>query len=499
MGNQCNMSVHSSDELSVDRSVIPDERLLFAPGPLTVPSGSKAAGRGTAQDTAVDSADTASFTVPRFPPAAAGSASASASGGASAAAGDATAEDDPSSPVPVPPPANEVPAKAGGKVADEPTESSGSYANPSAISTLVGDGICAICLEPLKGRAQTIALCGHIFHRGCINSYGGSSCPSCRCPIDMPATVEDTAAANPGLRGLQPGTVVELFGLTTAQQYNGQTATILACDESRDRYTVRLVDGGVNVVRHQNVRLAPVSGPANVVATEGRRSTSPGRRIGSPPNASGHTLTVNEFIARAKRGRESGVEMTKRELMAYARYLGIDPEVDDDLLWIAEEALLAPVPAEWSEHLDSCDRVFYYNARVRTSSWTHPLEQAHRDTYKNLLGCRNINLSDAERAVERESLRRRCEEAEREAREELLAWSEHADEHGRKFFYKRCQRRSSWTEPMPALHHMIFLSQQVRREVYHIDRPRQPRQTAAAQTQADASAGADEVDTQRSL
>jgi len=47
-------------------------------------------------------------------------------------------------------------------------------------------------------------------------------------------------------------------------------------------------------------------------------------------------LTVNEFIGRKKRPRP-----TEPEFIAYARYLGIDPVLDTDLLWVAEEALWA--------------------------------------------------------------------------------------------------------------------------------------------------------------
>ncbi len=38
------------------------------------------------------------------------------------------------------------------------------------------------------------------------------------------------------------------------------------------------------------------------------------------------------------------------EIIAYAQYLGMDPEQDEDLLWIAHLALTAPLPAGWTEH-----------------------------------------------------------------------------------------------------------------------------------------------------
>ena len=69
----------------------------------------------------------------------------------------------------------------------------------------------------------------------------------------------------------------------------------------------------------------------------------------------------------------------------YARYLGIDPAVDHDLMWIAEEALEAPLPSEWTEHFDSSDRVYYYNETTKGTSLTHPLENLYRDAYKTIV------------------------------------------------------------------------------------------------------------------
>lgn len=61
----------------------------------------------------------------------------------------------------------------------------GSYLPPSSLRRLLGDQECAICFEPLLAQALTIGLCGHIFHRGCLNRAGGVACPSCRRPVDI--------------------------------------------------------------------------------------------------------------------------------------------------------------------------------------------------------------------------------------------------------------------------------------------------------------------------
>ena len=41
---------------------------------------------------------------------------------------------------------------------------------------------------------------------------------------------------------------------------------------------------------------------------------------------------------------------TAKEIQEYAQFLGLNPATDEEFLWIAEEALCAPLPAGWSEH-----------------------------------------------------------------------------------------------------------------------------------------------------
>jgi len=163
-------------------------------------------------------------------------------------------------------------------------------------------------------------------------------------------------------------------------------------------------------------------------------------------------LTVNEFIGRKKRPRP-----TEPEFIAYARYLGIDTVQDVDLLWVAEEALFAPLPEDWTEHFDSDGRVFYYNMQMRRSSWLHPLEQLHRDLYTEISRFRRASLSAEEKTTGLATWRRRCEQAEFDSQEELEAWTQHVDEEGKTFFFNRQERRSAWTDPRCFRCHVLRL------------------------------------------
>mmetsp|Transcript_107589 Transcript_107589/g.302934 ORF Transcript_107589/g.302934 Transcript_107589/m.302934 type:complete len:413 (+) Transcript_107589:49-1287(+) len=200
---------------------------------------------------------------------------------------------------------------------------------------------------------------------------------------------------------------------------------------------------------------APADDPAPKETQSATKSTT--SSTGKTSSGTKGALTVNEFVARTKRCREKGLEPTKPELIAYARYLGIDPIIDADLMWIVDEALVAPLPAEWTEHHDSSDRVFYHHYQSHSSSWTHPLEQLHRDTYKAIVNFRTKDLTKEEQLAELERLRRKCDDAERDAHRELQAWEEHVDEDNKKFYYNREKQCSAWTDPRPARCHELYL------------------------------------------
>lgn len=52
------------------------------------------------------------------------------------------------------------------------------------------------------------------------------------------------------------GAVVQLVGLKTAMQYNGQTAEVISVDRNRGRYEIQMNDGSVKTIRSENVRPA---------------------------------------------------------------------------------------------------------------------------------------------------------------------------------------------------------------------------------------------------
>eukprot|EP00929_Paragymnodinium_shiwhaense_P078028 TRINITY_DN4034_c0_g2_i1.p1 TRINITY_DN4034_c0_g2~~TRINITY_DN4034_c0_g2_i1.p1 ORF type:complete len:501 (-),score=124.34 TRINITY_DN4034_c0_g2_i1:84-1586(-) len=226
--------------------------------------------------------------------------------------------------------------------------------------------------------------------------------------------------------------------------------------------------------------LGPMATNAAPVAAGGGIAPGGAAKASSGPS-------VNDFITKTKTQFISkGLKPSGPELIAYARYLGIDPVADHDLLWIATEALEAPLPSEWTEHFDSNDRVFYYNATTKVSSWTHPLEHDYRETYETIVNFRNSNVSPVERGEQLHRMQLECEQMERDVHREVGSWTEHTDEHGHRFYYNAQARQSTWQDPRPAKCHILYLRMKMIRVLESSMRSTGGAAQAAAQAQAHA-------------
>jgi len=160
----------------------------------------------------------------------------------------------------------------------------GSYLAPSDVKRLVGDEACAICLEPLHAQAQTIALCGHVFHRSCLNRYGDILCPQCRQPIDeLNGTKWGSFAV---------GSLVTICGLQRLVELNGTRCRVVDIQEATHRLEVRTIEGGrlgqLYRVRPENVTLTEASNlPGNATTPSGNTIPSTNSDHRSPHGLSG--------------------------------------------------------------------------------------------------------------------------------------------------------------------------------------------------------------------
>ncbi|XP_062872390.1 centrosomal protein of 164 kDa-like isoform X2 [Trichomycterus rosablanca] len=75
---------------------------------------------------------------------------------------------------------------------------------------------------------------------------------------------------------------------------------------------------------------------------------------------------------------DEGYIPSEQEIHEYAREIGIDPAREPELLWLAREGIVAPLPAEWKPCQDVTGDVYYFNFSTGQSTWDHPCDEQYR-------------------------------------------------------------------------------------------------------------------------
>uniref|UniRef100_A0A1A8HL23 Centrosomal protein of 164 kDa n=2 Tax=Nothobranchius korthausae TaxID=1143690 RepID=A0A1A8HL23_9TELE len=66
------------------------------------------------------------------------------------------------------------------------------------------------------------------------------------------------------------------------------------------------------------------------------------------------------------------------EIHEYAREIGIDPNNEPELLWLARQGIVAPLPQEWKPCQDVTGDIYYFNFSTGQSIWDHPCDEHYR-------------------------------------------------------------------------------------------------------------------------
>ncbi|XP_066572512.1 centrosomal protein of 164 kDa [Amia ocellicauda] len=69
---------------------------------------------------------------------------------------------------------------------------------------------------------------------------------------------------------------------------------------------------------------------------------------------------------------------TEQEIQEYAREIGIDPDKEPELMWLAREGIVAPLPSDWKPCQDVTGEVYYFNFSTGQSTWDHPCDEQYR-------------------------------------------------------------------------------------------------------------------------
>ncbi|KAK2912763.1 centrosomal protein of 164 kDa-like isoform X2 [Channa argus] len=69
---------------------------------------------------------------------------------------------------------------------------------------------------------------------------------------------------------------------------------------------------------------------------------------------------------------------SEQEVQEYARQIGIDPDNEPELLWLAREGIVVPLPPEWKPCQDVTGEIYYFNFSTGQSVWDHPCDEHYR-------------------------------------------------------------------------------------------------------------------------
>jgi hypothetical protein len=139
--------------------------------------------------------------------------------------------------------------------------------------------------------------------------------------------------------------------------------------------------------------LAAVAPPAGAPPAQRPRRNSAVRGTPAPPDETAAPDNADADAAPAPEAASPFVAQhnavvstapTAEEIAEYAVFLGMHPEDDKDLHYIAEWALTAPLPAGWSEHSDASGNEYYFNARTGVSTFSHPLDELYRNYWRTM-------------------------------------------------------------------------------------------------------------------
>ncbi|XP_048258374.1 centrosomal protein of 164 kDa-like isoform X2 [Haliotis rufescens] len=75
---------------------------------------------------------------------------------------------------------------------------------------------------------------------------------------------------------------------------------------------------------------------------------------------------------------DENYEPTEPEVYEYAQIIGLDPNVEPHLMWIAKEGINAPLPENWKPCQDPEQNIYYFNFATGESIWDHPCDEFYR-------------------------------------------------------------------------------------------------------------------------
>ncbi|NXI48735.1 CE164 protein, partial [Chloroceryle aenea] len=91
----------------------------------------------------------------------------------------------------------------------------------------------------------------------------------------------------------------------------------------------------------------------------------------------GNMLCIGDQIVLVEDSDDTYIP-SEKEIKDYAREIGIDPEKEPELIWLAKEGIVAPLPTNWKPCQDITGDIYYFNFATGQSSWDHPCDERYK-------------------------------------------------------------------------------------------------------------------------
>uniref|UniRef100_A0A8D0GLQ0 Centrosomal protein of 164 kDa n=1 Tax=Sphenodon punctatus TaxID=8508 RepID=A0A8D0GLQ0_SPHPU len=115
---------------------------------------------------------------------------------------------------------------------------------------------------------------------------------------------------------------------------------------------------------------------------------------------------------------------SEQEIHEFAREIGIDPESEPELMWLAREGIVAPLPAEWKPCQDITGDIYYFNFSNGQSTWDHPCDERYRQLVaqeREKLGAHGGGLKKKEKKKRKEKKEKK-DKKERDPLKRMAEW-----------------------------------------------------------------------------
>ncbi|XP_077903194.1 centrosomal protein of 164 kDa isoform X5 [Ictidomys tridecemlineatus] len=110
---------------------------------------------------------------------------------------------------------------------------------------------------------------------------------------------------------------------------------------------------------------------------------------------------------------------SEQEILEFAREIGIDPIKEPELMWLAREGIVAPLPVEWKPCQDITGDIYYFNFANGQSMWDHPCDEHYRNLVIQERG--KLSTSGAIKKKDKKKKKEKKEKKDKETSQSPLA------------------------------------------------------------------------------